>query len=146
MPWRRKWQPTPVILPGKFHGWRSLAGTVHGVAEWDTNERLYFHFRKHYCKASRGDGGPAELFQILKDDAVKVPHSVCQQIWKTEQWPKDWRRSICIPIPKKGSARERSDCQSTILISHARKVMVRILQARLQVVRELRTSRCSSWI
>ena len=83
-------------------------------------------------KASGGDGIPVELFQILKDDAVKVPHSVCQQIWKTEQWPKDWKGSVCIPIPKKGNAKERSNCQTTMLISHVRRVMVKSLQARLQ--------------
>ena len=68
-------------------------------------------------KASRGDGIPAELFQILKDDAVKVPHSVCQQIWKTQQWPQDWKRSVCILIPKKNNAKERSNYQTTTLIS-----------------------------
>ena len=81
-------------------------------------------------KASGGDGIPVELFQILKDDAVKVLHSICQQIWTTQQWPKDWKRSVFIPIPKKGNAKE---CSNTIaLISHASKVMLKILQARLQ--------------
>ena len=83
-------------------------------------------------KASGGDGMPAEQFQILKDDAVKVLHSICQQIWKTQQWPQDWKRSIFIPIPKKGNAKECSDYHTIALISHTSKVMVKILQARLQ--------------
>ena len=83
-------------------------------------------------KASGGDGIPAELFQILKDDAVKVLHPVCQQIWKTQQWPQDWKRSFFIPIPKKGNAKECSSYCTIALISHASKVMLKILQARLQ--------------
>ena len=83
-------------------------------------------------KASGSDGIPAELFQMLKDDAVKVLHSICQQIWKTQQWPWDWKRSIFIPIPKKGSARECSNYHTIALISHASKVMLKILQATLQ--------------
>ena len=83
-------------------------------------------------KASGGDGTPVELFQILKDDGVKVPHSICQQIWKTQQWPQDWRRSVFIPIPKKGKAKECSNYCTIALISHASKVMLKILQARLQ--------------
>ena len=81
-------------------------------------------------KASGGDGFPAELFQILKDDAVKVLHSVCQQIWKTQQWPQDWKRLVFIPNPKKGNAKECSNCHTIALISHASKVMLKILQAR----------------
>ena len=83
-------------------------------------------------KVSKGDGIPVELFQILKDDAVKVLHSVCQQIWKTQQWPQDMKRSVLIPIPKKGNAKECSNCHRIALISHASKVMLKILQARLQ--------------
>ena len=83
-------------------------------------------------KASGCDGIPAELFQILKDDAVKVLHSICQQIWKTQQWPQDWKRSVFIPIPKKGNAKECSNYHTTALISYASKVMLKILQARLQ--------------
>ena len=83
-------------------------------------------------KASGGDGIPAELFQILKDDAVKVLHSICQQIWKTQQWPQDWKRSVFISVLKKGNAKERSNYHTTALISHASKVMLKILQARLQ--------------
>ena len=83
-------------------------------------------------RASGGDGIPVELFQILKDGAVKVLHSICQQIWKTQQWPHDWKRSVFIPIPKKGNAKECSNYHSTTLISHASKIMLKILQARLQ--------------
>ena len=83
-------------------------------------------------KATGGDGIPVELFQILKDDAVKVLHSTCQQIWKTQQWPQDWKTSVLIPIPKKGNAKECSNYHTTALISHASKVMFKILQARLQ--------------
>ena len=83
-------------------------------------------------KASGGDGIPVELFQILKDDAVKVLHSICQQICKTQQWPQDWKRSVFIPIPKKGNEKKCSNYHTILLISHASKVMLKILQARLQ--------------
>ena len=83
-------------------------------------------------KASGGDGISVELFQILKDDAINVLQAICQQIWKTLQWPQDWKRSIFIPIPKKGNAKECSNCHTIALISHASKVMLKILQARLQ--------------
>ena len=88
--------------------------------------------RKHHSnKASGGDGIPGEPFQILEDDAVKVPHSMCQQIWKTLQWPQDWKRSVFIPIPKKGNAKECSNYCTIALISRANKVMLKNLQARL---------------
>jgi len=83
-------------------------------------------------KASGGDGILAELIQILKDDAVKMLHSICQQIWKTQQWPQDWKRSVFIPIPKKSNAKECSNYHTIALISHASKVMLKILQARLK--------------
>ena len=83
-------------------------------------------------KVSGGDGIPVELFQILKDDAVKVLHSLCQHIWKTQQWPQDCKRSVFIPIPKKGNAKECSNYRTIALISHVSKVMLKILQARLQ--------------
>ena len=83
-------------------------------------------------KATGGDGIPVELFQILKNDAVKVLHSICQHIWKTQQWPQDWKNSVFNPIPKKGSAKECSNYHTIALISHANKVMLKILQARLQ--------------
>ena len=90
-------------------------------------------------KASRGDGIPVTLFQILKDDAVKVLHSICQQIGKTQQWLQDWKRSVLIPIPKKGNAKECLNYRTIALISHTSKVMLKIFQARLQqyVNREL---------
>ena len=100
-----------------------------------------YDLQKHFCvalrsitmnKASGGDGIPVELFQILKNDAVKVLHSIFQQIWKTQQWPQDWKRSVFIPIPKKGNAKERSNYHTIALISHASKGMFKILQARLQ--------------
>ena len=83
-------------------------------------------------KSSGGDGIPVELFQILQDDAVKVLHSIYQHIWKTQQWPEDWKRSVFIPMPKKGNAKECSNYHTIALISHARKVMLKILQVSLQ--------------
>ena len=94
-------------------------------------------------KTSGGDEIPTELFQILKDDAVKVLHSTCQQIWKTQQWPQDLKRSVFIPIPKQGSAKECANYHSSCTHFYASKVMLKIL---CSTVRELRTSRCSSWI
>ena len=88
--------------------------------------------KHHYEQASGGDRIPVELFQILKDDAVKVLHSICQQIWKTQQWPKDWKRSVFIPIPKKGNVKQCSNYCTIALISHTSKVMLNILQARIQ--------------
>ena len=83
-------------------------------------------------KASGGDGIPVELFQILKDDAIKVLHSICLQTWETQQWAQDWKMSVFIPIPKKGNAKECSNYCTIALISHTSKVMLKILQARLQ--------------
>jgi len=103
--------------------------------KWDIRFRVWSQVglrKHHYEKASGGDGIQVELFQILKDDAVKVLHSICQQIWKTQQWPQDWKRSVFIPIPKKGNTKECSKSHTIALISHANKVMLNILQARLQ--------------
>ena len=83
-------------------------------------------------KASGGDGIPAELFQILKDDAVTVLHSICQEVWKTQKWPQDWKRSVFILMPMKGNAKECSNHLTIALLSHTSKVMLKILQARLQ--------------
>ena len=83
-------------------------------------------------KTSEGDGIPVELFQILRDDAVKMLHSICQHIWTTQQWPQDWKRSVFFPVPKKGNAKECSNYRTTGLILHASKVMLKILQARLE--------------
>ena len=88
--------------------------------------------QKHYYKASGGDGIPAELFQILKNAAVKVQHSICQQNWKTQQQPQDWKRSVFIPIPKKGNAKDCSNYHTIVLISHTSKVILKILQAGAQ--------------
>ena len=98
-------------------------------------ERVVFCKEIRTAKASGGDGVPVELFQILKDDAVKVLHSICQQIWKTQQWPQHWKRSAFIPIPKKGNPKEFSNYCTITLISRASKVMLKILQARFQQYR-----------
>ena len=128
------------IIPAIFSGHNGMSthlepDIVECEVKWDLGSITM-------NKASGGDGIPVELFQILNDDAMKVLHSVCQQIWKTQQWPQDWKKSIFIPILKKGNAKECSNCGTIAFISHASKVMFKILQARLQ----LRTSRCSSWI
>ena len=99
------------------------------ILEWEVKRALESFTMN---KANGGDGIPAELFQILKDDAVKVLHSICQQIWKTQHWPHDWKRSVFIPIPKKGNAKECSNYHTVALISHTSKVMLKILQVRLQ--------------
>ena len=97
-------------------------------------------------KAGGGDGIPVELFQILKDDAVNMLHLLCQQIWKTQQWPQDWKRSVFIPIPKKGSGKECSNYHTIALISHASKIMLKILQARIQQYMNLEIPRCTNWV
>ena len=99
-------------------------------AKWLSEEALQVAVKRREAKG-KGDGFPAELFQILKDDALKVLHSICQQIWKTQQWPQDWKRSVFISIPKKGNAKECSNYCTIALISHASKLMLKILQARL---------------
>ena len=96
-------------------------------------------------KASGGDRIPVGLLKILKDDAMKVMHSICQQIWKTQQWPQDWKGSVFIPIPKKGNAKECSNYHTIALMSHASKVMLKILHARLQQYMNRELPRCSSW-
>ena len=96
-------------------------------------------------KAHGGDGIPVELFQILKDDAVKALHSICQQIWKTQQWPQDWKRSVFIPVHKKGNPKECSNYRTIALISHTSKVMLKNSPSQASAIHELRTSRCSSW-
>ena len=97
-------------------------------------------------KASGGDGIPGELFQILKDDAIKVLHSICEQIWKTQQWLQDWKRSVFIPIVKKGNAKECLNYCTIALISHASKVMLKILQANLQQFMNQELPDGTSWI
>ena len=111
---------------------RTFVGKVMSLL-FNTLSRFLIAFlprSKHLLISSQqsgGDGIPVELFQILKDDAMKVLHSICQQIWKTQQWPQDWKRSVFIPIPKKGNAKECSDYHAIALISHTSKVMLRIL-------------------
>ena len=97
-------------------------------------------------KTSEDNGIPAELYQILRDDAVKVLPSICQKILKTQQWPQDWKRSVFIPIPKKDNPKECSNYCTIALISHTSKEMLKVFQARLQTGHERRTYRCSSWI
>ena len=97
-------------------------------------------------KASRGNGIPAELFQILKDDAVKVLHSICQQIWKTQQWPQDWKRSVFIPIPKKGYAKKMFKLPHNCTHFTYQQSNAQNSPSQVSTVRELKTSRCSSWI
>ena len=98
-------------------------------------------------KASGGHRIPAELFKMLPDDALKMLYSICQQIWKTQQWPQDWKRSVFIPIPKKSNAKECTNYCTIALISHASKVMLKIVQASSPLaVGEPRTSRCTSWV
>ena len=100
--------------------------------------------KHHYEQSHGGDGIPVELFQILKENAVKALHSICQQIWKTQQWPQDWKRSAFISIPNKDNTKECSIFHTIPLISYASKVVLKILQDRFQ--HEPRTCRCSSWI
>ena len=162
-PWRRGRLPTPVFWPGEFHG---LTEAEDIKKRWQEHtEELYrkdLHDPGNHngvitdlepdileCevkwalesittnKASGGDGISVELFQILKDDAVKVLLSICQQIWKTQQWPQDWKRSVFIPIPKKGSAKGCSNYRTIGLISHASKVMLKISPNQASAVREL---------
>ena len=106
-----------------------ITGLEPGTLEFEVKWALRIITLK---KASGGDGILAKLFQVLKDDAVQVLHSICWQIWKTQQWPQDWKRAVFIPIPKKGNAKECSNYCTIALISHASKVMLKILQARLQ--------------
>ena len=106
-----------------------LRPELHSYQNKGVTRKLQIH---SYKKASGGDGISVELFQILKDDAVTVLHSICQHIWKTQQWPQDWKRSVFIPIPKKGNAKECSNYRTIALITHASKVMLKILQARIQ--------------
>ena len=97
-------------------------------------------------KASGGDGIPADLFKILKDDTIKVLHSMCQQIWKTQQWPQDWKRSVFIPISKKRNAKECSNYQTTVFISYASKAMAQNPSSYASAVCEPRISWCTSWV
>ena len=128
---KKRWQEyTEELYKKHFHNPDNRNGVIsHLELECDVKWALESITMN---KASGGDGIPAELFQILKDEAVKVLHSICHQTWKTQQWPQNWKRSAIIPIPKKGNAKECSNYRTIALISHASKVMLKILQARLQ--------------
>ena len=131
---RKKWQEyTEELYKKDVHDPDNHNGMIThlepDILEWEVKWALG---RITMNKPGRGDGISAELFQILKDDGMNVQHSLCQQIWKTQQWPQDWKRSVFIPIPKKGNAKECSNYCTNALISHASKVMLKILQARLQ--------------
>ena len=141
--WRISWTDEPGRL--QFMGLQRVRHTL-GLHDPDNHDGVITHLEPDILecqvkwalgsittnKASGGDGIPVELFQILKDDAVKVLHSIRQQIWKTQQWPQDWKRSVFILIPKKGNAKECSNYCTMAVISHASKVMLKILQTRLQ--------------
>ena len=119
-----------LIFPSKMAGGNKAGSSPRAR---HPGMRSQVGLRKHHTnKVSGGDGIPVELFQILKDDAVKLLQSVCQQIWKTQQWPQDWKRSVFIPVSKKGNTKECSNYHTIALILHASKVMVKILQATFQ--------------
>ena len=131
---KKRWQEyTEQLYKKELHDPDNHDGVIThlepDILEWEVKWALE---RITTNKASGGDGIPVELFQILKDDAVKVLHSIGQKIWKTEHWPQDWKRSVFIPIPKKGKAKECSIYPTIALILHTSKVMLKILQARLQ--------------
>ena len=129
---KRSWQEYTELYKKELHDQDSHDGVIThlepDILECEVKWALRSITTK---KASGGDGIPVELFQILKDDAMKVLHSVCQQIWKTQQWPQDWKRSVFIPLPRKDNAKEYSNYHTTAHISHSSKVMLKILQARL---------------
>ena len=137
---KRWWQEYTELYKKDLHDPDNHDGMITHILECEVKQALGSISKN---KASGGDGILAELFQILEDDAVKMLHSICQQIWKTQQWPQDWKRSVLITIPKRGNAKECSNYCTTALISHASKVVLKILQARIQqyVNRELRYSK-----
>ena len=130
---KKRWQQYTELYKKDLHDTDNHDGMIThletDILEWEVKRALGSITTN---KASSGDGIPVELFKILKDDAVKVLHSICQQIWKTHQWSRDWKKSVFIPIPKKGKAKECSNYRMIAVISHASKVMLKILQARLQ--------------
>ena len=130
---KKRWQEYTELYKKDPHDPDNHGGVIThlepDILEWDVKWALESITMN---KARGGDGIPVELFQILKHDAVKVLHSICQQIWRTQQWPQDWKRSIFIPIPKKGNTKECSNYCTIVLNSHTSKVMLEILQARLQ--------------
>ena len=131
---KKRWQEyTEELYKKDLHDPDNLDGVITHLESEILESKVKWAFGSITIeKASGGDGIPVELFQILKDDAVKVLHSICQQIWKTQKWPQGWRRSVFIPIPKKGNAKQCSDYHTIAFISHASKVMLKILPVRLQ--------------
>ena len=132
---RKRWQEYTELYKKDLHGPDNHEGVIiHTHLEPDILECevRWASASITMNKASGDDGIALELFQILKGDAVKVLHTICQQMWKTQQWPQDWKRSVFIPTPKKGNAKECSNYRTIALISHTSKVMLKILQARLQ--------------
>ena len=129
---KKKWQKHTELYKKELHDPDNHHGVIThlktDILEWEVKWALRSIITNKVC----GDGIPVELFQILKDDTVKVLHSICQQIWKTQPWPQDWNRSVFIPVPKKGNAKECSNYPTTAFISHTSKVMLRILKSRLQ--------------
>ena len=128
---KKRWQEYTELYKKDLHDPDNHNGVITHL-EPDICEVKRFLRSITMNKAGGSDGIPVELFQILKDDAVKVMHSIFQQVWKTQQWPQDWKRSVFIPIPKKGNAKECSNYRTVALISRASKVILQILQARLQ--------------
>ena len=131
---KKRWQEyTEELYKKELHNEDNHDGVIThlepDIQEWEVKWALE---NITTYKPSGGDGIPVELFQILKDDAMKVLHSICQPIWKTQQWPQDWKRSVFIPIPKKGNAKECSNYRTIALITHASNVMLKFLQARFQ--------------
>ena len=131
---KKRWQEyTEELCKNDFHDQDNNDGVIThlepDILEWEVKWALESITTN---KASGGDGIPAELFQILKDDAMKVLHAICQQIWKNQQWPQEWKRSVVIPSSKRGDDKESSNYHTIELISHASKVMLKILQPRLQ--------------
>ena len=127
---KKRWQEYTELYKKDLHDPNNHDGVIAHLEPEILECKVKWAFTMN--KASGGDGIPAELFQILQDDAVRVLHLICQQIWKTQQWPQAWEKSVFIPIPKKDNARECSNYHAIALISHASKVMLKILQARLQ--------------
>ena len=130
---KKRWQEYTELYKNNLHDPDNHDGVITHLEPSILECEVKWAFTTN--KASGGDGIPVELFQILKDDAVKVLHSICQQIWKTQQWPQDWKRSVFIPIPKKGNAKKCLNYPTIALISHASKVVLKIPQARLPGMR-----------
>ena len=131
---KKRWQEyTEELYKKGLHNQDNHSGVIMHLEPDSLECKVKWTLRSITTNKANGDDGiPVALFQILKDDAVKVLHSICQEMWKTQHWPQDWKRSVFIPIPKKGNAKECSNYRTIALISHASKVMLKILQARFQ--------------